>query len=710
MSLSAAATSQLINSAGIDTQSLIAQLISADQQSFIVPLQNKQTQISASITEYNNLKAKVSPVQTAARKLTDSLLFSSSDLFNTKVISSSDSTTATATGTTSALSNTYSLAIDHLATATKASSTASIGSVMSNSTLVTGFTNGTVSTGSFSVFVNGSRYDIPVNGKSGIATTTSLSSFPNGSVTSGNLTVTVNGTPQTIAVDSKNDKVSDVLDRIKAVLPGGSYSLDSNGSITFSYTHGATVSIGAPGDSTNFASMTGLANTTTTTGVATDTLTQHNDTVGDVLSRVAAVLPGGSYLIDGSGKISLTYTHGATVSIGSSGDTSNFTQLAGLGNTTTTTGVGTDTIASQNGVSTVDTSKTLTNNSAGLQTTVTAGTFTIGSKKYTIDANTTLGSVIGAINNDGQVVATFNSLTNELEITSKNTGAKPIALGATGDTSNFLSAINLVSGGDSLTSQSLGRNAQFSINGTTYQSTSNSNITSTVHGLAGVTLNLLQPTTVSNPAVTLTVAQDQASLKTAVQGFLDSVNSLVSFVRQESAVSTDPNTNKPTAGPLASDTGALGLMTQIRSLMTTTVSGLNTYTNLTQIGITTGSAGQSASSASSSSYSLDASKFADAMANNPTEVKALLLGNGTGNSRGIIQRVKDIMDTALNPTFGIFTARTTSANAQLKSINDSIDRVNERLLKKQTQLQQQFSQMNQLVASLKQQQSTFNAR
>lgn len=700
-SISSAATSQLTNYAGIDTQTLISQLIFSDQQAFLGPLQTKQSNIQNQLSQYNQLKTKVTPLQSAAQKLTDSLIFTSSDLFKARTVTSSDTDYVTATATNSAASNTLTMSVANLASATKATSTAKIGQVINSATLMSGFTNGTVSTGTFSVFVNGVRNDINVNGKSGISTSTALSSFPNGSVTSGDFTVTVDGTPHTISVNRSTDKVSDVLSRITAVLPGGTSAVDSDGKITLSYTTGSTVSLTA--GTSNFLDLTGLVNTTTTTGVSTDSITSHADTVDDVLDRVTAVLPGGSYSIDSDGKISFTYTHGTNVTLGSGTDSSNFINLAGLVNPTTTSGV-TDTLTGQNGVSTVDTSKTLTDNAANLSTTVTAGTFTIAGKSYTVDSSTTLSSILSKINTDGKVVATFNNLTNKIELTSKTTGANAILLGSSSDTSNFLSATNLVNSGDSLTSQTLGQNATFTVNGVTYKSASNTSVGSSVHGLTGLTLNLLQPT---DTAKTLTVSQDQDTLKKAVQTFLDTMNTLVSHIRTQTAVTTSTTDNTTSRGPLASDQSVLSLSTQIRSIMSTSVTGLSTYTNMAQIGITTGAAGQSVSNASSSSFSIDAAKFAAALADNPDEVKTMLIGNGTGTARGLIQRIKDVMDGATNPTFGMFTARTKSANAQLKSINDSITRVNERLDKKQRSLQQQFTVMNQTVQQLRQQQSSF---
>lgn len=83
----------------------------------------------------------------------------------------------------------------------------------------------------------------------------------------------------------------------------------------------------------------------------------------------------------------------------------------------------------------------------GMRTPVTTGTFSLNGTSFTIDGTDTLDSVLAKIN--GQtgttgVEASYNPLTDNLVLRNADAGDKDlIALGASGDTSNFLAAANL---------------------------------------------------------------------------------------------------------------------------------------------------------------------------------------------------------------------------------------------------------------------------
>jgi hypothetical protein len=83
---------------------------------------------------------------------------------------------------------------------------------------------------------------------------------------------------------------------------------------------------------------------------------------------------------------------------------------------------------------------------AGFSQVVTAGTFTIGGKEFTIDENTTLNSLISKINSstDAGVNASFDSVTGKLILTSKQTGS--FNINVENGTSNFLEVTGLTNG------------------------------------------------------------------------------------------------------------------------------------------------------------------------------------------------------------------------------------------------------------------------
>lgn len=84
--------------------------------------------------------------------------------------------------------------------------------------------------------------------------------------------------------------------------------------------------------------------------------------------------------------------------------------------------------------------------SSGMGTAVTAGTFTINGVQFTVDPTTdSLNTILSNINSSAAgVTATYNSSTDTVTLSNTTAGnTNLINLGATGDTSNFLSALDV---------------------------------------------------------------------------------------------------------------------------------------------------------------------------------------------------------------------------------------------------------------------------
>jgi len=84
--------------------------------------------------------------------------------------------------------------------------------------------------------------------------------------------------------------------------------------------------------------------------------------------------------------------------------------------------------------------------------TITGGTFTVNGKPISFTTADSLDSVLSKVvaETGGEVVASYNSGTDRIDLF--NTNGNPIILGASNDTSNFLQAMRLTSGGVSVSS------------------------------------------------------------------------------------------------------------------------------------------------------------------------------------------------------------------------------------------------------------------
>jgi flagellar hook-associated protein 2 len=437
------------------------------------------------------------------------------------------------------------------------------------------------------------------------------------------------------------------------------------------------------------------------------------DTVGDVLARIQAADPakitGASVGTDG--KIQITYAAGANVSFGAAGgDTSTFLSKVGL--LTAKADDMTHTMTASKSVSLIDLSKKLSDPAANLNTTVTDGTFTINGVTFDTTGKS-LADIITEINNsaDAKVSANFNAAANKLELTAKTTGSTYISLSESAP-GNFLSAMGLINGGDSTSSQTAGANAEFVLNGVTMYSTT-ATADETVTGLTGVTLNLskAQP----GSTIQITVGRDTDTIISAIKDVIDAYNTAITFIDQQ----IDAKNN----GVLAGENGLKNLRNQIRSAFAQAVGGLSgtAYDSLQQVGITTGAPQTGGSVTVSTQLQFDTEKFKTAMETSPDIVKKLFIAQdlvagspNDDNMDGIFTQLQNMLSDKIykdangNDAYGalynggegnsgLFASYQSSVTTRLKNLDESINRAQDRLANKEALLRKQFTAMDQLI-------------
>lgn len=135
---------------GIDTRALIDAIVNAEAGA-LRRVQQKRTDLEARQKAYGRLQTLLQDVLTKAKAFTVNRVGGS------KLASSANETALTATATPSASAATYQVTVDRLATATKATSTASVGTAVTNAAQALSGLNlpGTVSAGNVSIAVNG---------------------------------------------------------------------------------------------------------------------------------------------------------------------------------------------------------------------------------------------------------------------------------------------------------------------------------------------------------------------------------------------------------------------------------------------------------------------------------------------------------------------------------------------------------------------------
>lgn len=268
-------------------------------------------------------------------------------------------------------------------------------------------------------------------------------------------------------------------------------------------------------------------------------------------------------------KISLSSA--SSIVLGTVTDTSNFLQAARL------TSNNQSTITSDGELGAIRLNSTL--DKANFGTAITggsAGEFKINGVTIQYDTSTdTVGDLLSRINASAAgVVAGYDATQDRFTLTNNSTGNTGIAL-EDGAGSNFLAATGLLGG-----TLDLGKNLQYNVNGGSTLSSLSNTINESSSGLTGLSVTALAQDT-----FTINVGTDTEGIRSAITDFVSAYNSSQSQIASLTASSTDAK-GAVKAGILADDPEAGALASQLRSLATSTISGLNgTVIRLESLGI-----------------------------------------------------------------------------------------------------------------------------
>lgn len=399
-----------------------------------------------------------------------------------------------------------------------------------------------------------------------------------------------------------------------------------------------------------------------------------------------------------------------TVTVGSSSDTSNFKNVMALAGSNSV-------YTSSKSLFSTNTANPLVGGSFAGNTSITAGSFTIGNAVFTIDNTTTMDGLISTINKntDAGVTAAWDSTAGKLVLTSTDQGAVNINIQA-GDQnnpaatqSNFTDIMGLTSNGNlTANSQTLGTDASLTINGNTITSASNT-VTSDISGIKGLTLTLTDKTT---STATVSVSVDTSKVSSAITTFVNAFNSAISDTANATSAGTVTKSGGTITttgqGLLYGESSLSSLGNKIRTLATSGSSSSDVYKTLASIGITTGAIGASIN-ANTNKLSIDTAKLTAALQNNPDEVKKLLVGDKTSGTTGVLNGIQDKVTTALDSTKGYFAAREDSYEKEATRLNTKITTMNNDLTTYQKQLETKFSAMDTLISKLKNSSSVFDS-
>jgi flagellar capping protein FliD len=732
---------------GIDYNAIIEKLTSLTLAQN-TPLEAENTSLNNQNKELIKINGLVTDVQQAITNL------GNQSLFNTFSATSSNNAFASAEQIAgqSPTPGTYTILGQTLATATQITSNqAANNPVNETDTLETaGFqitpenTNSGTGTSNGKFTVDGTQftYDVGTDTVQSILTKLNAITGVKASFQNDELTITSTNGPLSLGSASDSGNLEQIFKLDTAQLLSGQQSLSTTGGVN------ATDTLQADGVTDGAGTLTINGNNIAYTN--TETVQQLMNSINAV-SGLSASIQGGNLVIETTNGATLTMTD-------SNNDAGGFLQgfNGGMG-----AAAAYQSITSSSGVGGIDpnTSLNLENTSTALNS---GTTFTINGVTITFNpATNNLQDVINMINSSNAgVTASWNTTSGTLQLTSNTTGPQSIVLGSPSDSSNFLSVFDLLQTGNPQTSATEQVGQQASV---TYQTASgsaatvysNSNQISNV--IPGVTLTLNQST---NTSYTVTVAQDNSDLITAINNFVTAYNNAIDEINTATAA---PVVQTPAPGTLPNSAGTANSSVQVpggvlfgnesvqnlKDELVDLVSGLaqtnnTSYNSFASIGLmldssiaeitNSSTSGDSADSTKDDSNGLqettidgtsgklvplDTTTFDTALAADPQAIESLFqdtsgivgqLGNyltyvtGTPTQLGTNGA---FLGTA--PDVSLIQGIENANTAQIDSINQQIASVNDQATAQANQLRQEFTASETLIAELQQEQASLSS-
>lgn len=215
-----------------------------------------------------------------------------------------------------------------------------------------------------------------------------------------------------------------------------------------------------------------------------------------------------------------------------------------------------------------------------------------------------------------------------------------------------------------------------------YTKTSSSNTIDDV--LDGVTLTLTKAA--EGTAYSLGIDSDQSAIGSAVSTFVSAYNSTLTMLGTVSAFDVEEETEAPLTG----DAMVRSLQSQLRSMIGSNIVALNA------LGITTDKTG---------AMTLDSSKLAEALEDNPSAVSNLLNSGSSSSasstsSSNLGASLATLISGMVDSNKGVITLRTNALNDKLDDLADQSTALDERMAKVKARYEAQFTAMETTMAQM----------
>jgi flagellar hook-associated protein 2 len=205
--------------------------------------------------------------------------------------------------------------------------------------------------------------------------------------------------------------------------------------------------------------------------------------------------------------------------------------------------------------------------------------------------------------------------------------------------------------------------------------TSNSNRLE--NAIPGISIDLLREN-VLGESTTISVESDFTEITAKMEAFATAYNDISTFISEQEG------------SDWASDSAFRSVTRNLRNLLITDTGMTGNFTHLVDIGFKTDS--------KTGVLSIDTSKLGEALTTDYESIEALL--NGDSINTGILENFNTYLDQWTDTFNGLYASKKQSHDSTVRSLDQSIERMEMRLEKRELLLVSQFSAMEQLVNNM----------
>lgn len=200
----------------------------------------------------------------------------------------------------------------------------------------------------------------------------------------------------------------------------------------------------------------------------------------------------------------------------------------------------------------------------------------------------------------------------------------------------------------------------------------------------GVTLTLESAPDIPDNQATLTLSRDLEAAVSKITAFVDAYNETIALFDEYQSYNSDSET----AGVLLGDATTKSIRNRLNTLVTGTVSGVESFSRLTELGIALNTEGQ---------LEIDSSTLNSALEDHFDEVLQFFTQSMEG-AEGFALRMADTLDGILSSTQGTLVARTDGIQDSIDDIGDQVERLEMRVLAWESRTRAQFNSLELLLA------------